>query len=474
MVTLKQVASVNVPSAWSEFNPSATPVGRGAVFSPTYPIFVFDYQTGQIAVGYVVGSNGNSVYNQADANYLITDAIFFSPFGLNYAMGGGGICGYGTGCMGNGGAVCGPWWMVADLNNNAVSYYCHGFIPDNSVTAHFQGIAIDFENGNILFSFSGLTSHDFVVVAIPLSYLSSVISNQAPSSIMSIWLEAPASVSSPSIYRVPFTLFQGNFVQPFSSSEGVYLLVIPLSTLYSNMSSGMPSSSGSPTSLGAYYPVLPQVTSLGVPLAVVYYNGRSAVIKVGATYKGNFYVATVSPSFSVAKSNSFPINGSYFDATLSWWSGVFIVPGISNNTVYVNVYRDVYEYATTTGSYVAVTGQGYVIVAQQPLNSSTVTFVIYQVLLDRTYAFQNVNIAVAGQNVVATGRLVDLNTGSPVPNAVVYLLQLDSLESTFTGDGQVVATGTTDSNGNFSITYTAPSGVNPNNYYYAVYYHAEQ
>ena len=470
MVTLKQVTQVTVTSPWSGYDSSKGQSGRGSVFNPTYPIFVFDYQTGQIAVGYVVGSTGYTYLSQADANYLTIPAIYFTPFGYNYALGGGGVCGAPDGCMGNGGSVCGPWWIIVNLSNNSANTYCQGFIPQNTVTAHLQGLGIDFENGYLLFSNSGHTNSDWVVSAVPISEISSVIQNQVPGGLKAVWLTVPSSVSGGNIYTIPFILFQGNYVQPITTSSGLYINVIPLSTLYANMVSGEPSSSSSPISLGNIYTISTSLSSPGQPIGVTFFTGSANYIGIAVPSGSNMYTFVISSSFTVSGSNTFPIQGSYLSFVHSWWSGLVLLVSYSGSTIYLNVYGAGYEYTSVTGSFGFTSAEGYLVVASQALSSSDVTWTVYQILLDHTYVFQNVTISVSGQTVTATGYLYDETTGTYVAGVTVYLVQVNSLEDNYSGDVEAVASGSTNNNGQFSITYTAPSGTNPANIYWGVYY----
>ena len=471
MVSLSQVYQVTVSSPWNAYNPSSGMSGRGSVFNPTYPIFVFDYQTGQIAVGYVVGTTGYALFGQGDANYLTLPAIYLTPFGYNYVFAGGGECSV-SGCMQNGSNACGPWWIIVNLSSNSVNTYCTGLIPNNPATAHLQGVFIDLVNGNLLIDFSGTSNTNFVINIIPLSNLNQVIQNQAPSNLKSVWINLPSNISSASQYANQGTLFNGNYVQPLYSSNGPYVFVVSLSDIYSSAVTGEPSSSSSPINIGTAYSVA-TLSQMNAPIVGVVFNGSTEQLALGVPSGSNYNVYVLNTSFSVVSSYSFTYQGSQIGFAHAFWNGVFLLPSYSSSTIYVNVYTSSYEYASESGQFGFVTSEGYFVVASQSLTSSSVTFTIYQILLDHTYVFQNVSITVSGNTVTATGTLFDLTQNSAVSGATVYLVQVNSIDDNYSGDVTPLTSGTTNQNGQFSISYTVSSS-GSGQVYYGVYYPGSQ
>ncbi len=472
MTSLKQVTSVTVTSPWSDFDSSGGSIGRGAVVNPSYPIFFFDYYTGQVAVGYVVGSTGYTLQNQADANYFVTPGFYFSVFGYNNWIGGGGICAV-SGCMENGTSECGPWWAIADLASSTLNTYCVGMIPNNPVAGHFQDIMADLVNGNILIITMDTTLSNNIVWIAPISQVSSLLSNTAPSSLKWVYIQSSQG-SNNYVYRQGATMYSGNVVEASFVGNTLYVWVIPLSTLYSNASTGTPSSSSSPITAGTLYQVASlssQTTAIPTVIGIPGSSGITVYVSVEVVISDSSAgVYNLSPSnWSVSNSNTFtlPATGNTFTKTA--WNGVFIVPAYSGSTLYVvalDPKKMSMDYATTTGAYIIAGAEGYVAVASQEPNSSSVTWTVYQVLLDHTYVFQNVSITVSGTSITATGTLYDETAGSAVSGATVYLVAVSSLSDQYSDDVQFINSGSTNSNGQFSITGTTVSGYS----YYGVLY----
>ena len=223
MVSLKQVTQVTVSSPWSSFATSKPAMGRGSIYNPTYPIFIFDYQTGQIAVGYVVGTTAGTFSSQADANFLTVPSIYFTPLGYNYAFGGGGECST-PGCVQNGADACGYWWAIVDLQNNALNTYCTGILPSMPLATHFQSVMIDFVNGNLLMVTNTINFCHIFVFIIPLTCLSAVLNNTQPSKLQYVYMAPQTIPSGISAYTNQAIIFNGYFVQSYTNGTNTCLL----------------------------------------------------------------------------------------------------------------------------------------------------------------------------------------------------------------------------------------------------------
>ena len=463
MVSLKQVTQVTVSSAWSAYDISKGALGRGSVPNPSYPIFFFDYQTSAIAVGYVVGTTGYSLYSQGDCNYLAMPAIYLQVVGLPYVIGGGGECGPQNGCMGNGSDVCGPWWFIYNLSNNTVTITCT-LIPSNGITEHFQGIGLDLINQYLLMSFISSNAKCLIIIVIPISCLSTLLSGTYPSKASWAYVASPSPM--PNVYTAPFTIYGGYIYQPGVSSANVSnnicLWIIPLSCIYSKMTNTSLPSSATPITMGSVVTVYSGSTGIieltAFSFAKATTSGVSFYIAVGGdTGNGCFIYGVVNPSNnSVCFTCKIP--GLYTNNTSrGTFNGVFIVPGYNNGTVYVTAVDPKNKNVcttTTSGYFVMASAEGYVVVANQSLTNSTVTFTVYQVLLSATYAFQNASITVSGTTVTGSGTLINENTGNAVGGVTVYLVGVKSLGDQYTDDVDIIASGTTNSAGQFTISGT--------------------
>jgi hypothetical protein len=461
MVSLKQVTQVTVSSAWSQSDVSRGATGRGSVPNPSYPVFFFDYATSQIAVGYVVGTTGYSLYNQGDCNYLTMPAVYLQVVGLPYVIGGGGECGPQNGCMGNGPDVCGPWWFIYNMTNNTVTVTCT-LIPNNGITGHFQGIGLDLINQYMLMSFISSNAKCLIIIIIPISCLSTLLSGTYPSKASWAYVASPSPM--PNVYAQPFTIYGGYLYQPgvssANTSNNICLWIIPLSCIYAKMTNSSLPSSATPITMGSVITVysgsVPGIGLLAFSFANATTSGLSFYIAVGGdTSSGCFIYGVVNPSNNTVCFTC-KITGLYSQGYAKGaFNGVFIVPGYNSGTVYVTAVDPKNKSVCTTsvsGYYEIMSSEGYIVVASNPLSNSTVTFTVYQILLSATYAFQNASITVSGATVTGSGTLVNENNGSAVGGVTVYLVGVKSLGDMYTNDVDIIASGTTNSAGQFSIS----------------------
>jgi len=475
MVTLKQVTTTSTSSAWSSFDSSKGATGRGSVPNPSYPIFFFDYQTPQIAVGYVVGTSGYSYEGQADANYLVVPAMPLTFLGLNYVLGGGGECGPANSCMGNGPDICGPWWYVLNTSNNTVTTPCN-LIPSNPQTEHLQSILADLINQNLLMTTGQADANNMFIFIIPFTSLSSFVTGTYPSTATWYFAQYPGSTSY-SIYTNSATIYDGNIWQPMYTSSSASEWVIPLSTVYSGASTGVPSSSSSPVSIGTAYIISTSLSGANTSIATVIATSSSSGLTFYIAHMvtesgGNIFVATLNPSNgSVVNTGSFTVVNSGGTANLvkGTFNGVFLYPAQSGSTAYLYTIDPkimTIENTSVTGDFAFVGSEGYFVVATTSLSSSSVSWTVYQILLDNTYVFQNTSITISGTTVTATGTLYNETTSSDVSGATVYLVGINSLDDNYSNDVDVISSGTTNSNGQFNISGTYSSSYK----YYGVLY----
>jgi hypothetical protein len=280
------------------------------------------------------------------------------------------------------------------------------------------------------------------------------------------WIYIISPSPTPNIYTAPFTIYGGYIYQPGVSSANVSnnicLWIISLSYIYSNMSNSALPSSATPSTTGTVVTIYSGSTGIAETIAFSFAkattSGLSFYIAVGGdTGNGCLIYGVVNPSNnSVCFTCKVP--GLYTNNTSRGvFNGVFIVPGYNNGTVYVTAVDPKNKSVCTTsvsGYYAMASSEGYVVVACQQLNNSTVTFKVYQVLLSATYAFQNASITVSGTTVIGSGTLINENTGNAVGGVTVYLVGVKSLGDQYTNDVDIIASGTTNSAGQFSISGT--------------------
>ncbi len=304
-----------------------------------------------------------------------------------------------------------------------------------------------------------------------------MLSNTAPSNMKWTYIQSSEG-SSAYIYTQGATIYSGNLVQPTFVSSTLYLWVTPLSTIYSDATTGAPSSSSSPVTVGTLYQIA-SITSAGSAIPTVIGIPSSSGVTVyvsvavpsgGSVQKTSAVVYNVSPSnWTVSNSSTFTFPATILDFSKATWNGVFLYPAWSGSDIYVIVIDPktmTMEYTSTSGAYGMIGAEGYAVIASQALSSSSVTWTVYQILLDHTYVFQNVSITISGSTVTATGTLYDQTASSAVASATVWLVAVGSLSDQYSDDVVFITSGTTNSNGQFSISGSTQSGYS----YYGVLY----
>jgi hypothetical protein len=474
MVTLQQVSSVTVTSPWSDYNTGVTNALTVTIVNPFYPVFIFNYintsNCGLWVIGYVSGDNAGTVFNHTCGWLTLDGSFYFDVFGYPYAMTGGYLTGVSS-CANNGEF----WWAFVNQNTGALNVYCSGWEPSNTVTEQFIAVVADLVQSNILVLSRFGPKYAFVIWIIPVTEISTLLNNSPPSSMK---FAVVNTVNVPGEYMMNFypVIYNGNLIVATESYAVIYFAVMPLSDIYINAMSGVPTSSTPVTTIGTDYEYneyefesYPIVTVIAIPSG----NSISVYISfISQTRNQNFYVANLSPSnFSVVSSYTTTFQAEFYTWSYSTYNGVFIIISITTTNNVPTLY--VYAFDPKSGScdntsisisstsvFAGISYEGYLVVSQQPLNNTTVTFVIYQVLLDHTYVFQNVAVSTTSSTITFSGVLYDETAGAPVANATVWLVAVRSYVKQYSNDVVPLASTTTDSAGHFTVSAPMQSGYN--------------
>jgi hypothetical protein len=477
-LTLKQVGTTTVTSPFSDYSVVSSGYGNSGdlnVVNPTYPIFIFDYYTGQVDVGYVVGNTASRPYPGCDINVINIPDVYLQVVGYNYVITGGGGCSCSP-IQSNGSSGCGAWTAFVNLSSNTIITYptsSDQLFPVTSFMGHLNSVAVDLINSVLLLAFvnAQLTpAYGGLFYAIPLSDLQSLLSGTFPTS--ATWALLNMSNTSYQIYKCNMVLYNGQVYIPLDEPSGTSgaLWQFAESSILNSGNTGTPPSSASPTTTGTVINILTTTGNIiSTKASIVYYNNNYYVAIGYATSTPSVYVGmynintgSVQYTYSFTNLNIDPYQMAVF-------SGVFLVSGSNNSTGYV------YAIDPKTGGilstslstpFIAVSSSGYVVASNTQLNSSSVTFTIYQVLLTQTPKFQNVSITVSGSTVSASGTLIDQTSGNAISGATVYLVGVRSYEDNYSNDVVVINSTTTSSTGSFSVSGSTQSGIS----YYGVKY----
>lgn len=447
-------------------------MNRSLVLNTAVPIIVFDFNTtdNENRVGYIQGNTAymhNISTGTGGANLLVRPAPLFSPFGYNKVMAGGQVCGN-SGCMQNGISSCGPWYLWYDISAQQFTINCTAQ-PTNNLSVGLWQILID---NNYVYFIHGTTtepsSASLLIWRIPVSDLGTLLNNnQFPSSAQ--WAHVqPPGLTTMSTYRA--SAFILNNVLYISGIDGnnssiTYIYYVNLSQITWN--SGTPG--GSPQEVGAYKSIqLPAGAVYQPRISPVYDANYNVFIAYLAVYNNgqNITFKKLDTSLNVIAQQDFqgPFHG--YSEDIRAGLGVSIYTQNGSTSVYVFDYR---AFPQQLDSALAQDGANWsaldptnlmLITAQPDLASNPFTLRIYQILVDVLPVFQNVQFSISGNNTLTvTGRLVNLNGNTAVSNATVKLIAVYSYRDFETADSSIIGTGTTDANGNFSISGTIQSGV---------------
>ncbi len=484
MISLRQVSSVTVTSPWIDYVSSGGYATANPIINPFYPIFIFNYISstcgGHHSAGYVAGNNAGSLLNNSCPKYQMVDAFNFTIFGYQYAMGGGDIGGVSpSGCSNN------IFWTFINLKTVSVNTYCSGLIPNNGVSVAIIQVLADLVQQNILILDLNNYESALIIWIIPVSEISIMLQNLPPPSMKF------AYITTTSMYNTLFPpyfaiIYDGNLLVSNINTSTLQLWVAPLSQIYANAISGVPNSKTTAVAIATDYIFNQFSNSYETTLmAVAIPSGNDIIVYISFlvnTLDGTWIVVNVSPvDWSVVSSFSpnVPAGGSTACGNYAFtrWNGLFIVAtfGFSpscdqliitvidpKTNSYEYTYVPVPQYGITT----IISTNGYIAISQQPPNNSSVTFIIYQILLDHTYVFQNVKVSILGTTIFASGILYDETENAPVANATVWLVAVRSIAGQYTSDIIPITSGTTNNNGQFSIVASLQSGYE----YYGVFY----
>lgn len=466
-LTLKQVTSVTVTGASNQYG---TGVGRASILNPSTPIIVFDInEPNGVTVGVVNGTTGSSppLIGGQDSNYLVLPSMRLQFLGINYAIGGGQVCSA-SGCMQNGSGACGPWLILFNSSTNNYTFTC-SLIPNNPVTGGVMFILADTVSQYLIMGLVGANDVGIIFIIIPFTELSTFVSGTYPSTAYYLFGNSSTSGMTPYIATATIwngTLWMGISFSPSSTSTGVGYWQIPLSTLYSEMTTSLPTASTPMTTIGTATQIATTNVGYAHPLIWTYstISSGSVVTNLALIVEAGtnqIYFWSINPSTSTASSAQ-TINMPYTHYNHTIYNSVLVSGTASSSTVTVAVFDPKsggVEQTSVPGVTLLLGGEGYIAVATSSMANSSYGVVVYQILLDHTYVIQNPSITVSGSTITATGTLYDLTAGAPVSGATVWLTAVQGVDDNFQVAFQTIASATTNSNGQFKITGSVVSGV---------------
>jgi len=193
-------------------------------------------------------------------------------------------------------------------------------------------------------------------------------------------------------------------------------------------------------------------------LVNIYWNPYSSF------YTYNYTILSVDPStLSVNTIASLTYNNAITGHTVYWNIVTYVNnPLIMTGAILDGEYLGIFIYNRNTGetqflsapynaTNILVTDGGYVIILYNNY------LYVYQIVSDYAPVLTNVQF---NQNNTITGTAMDLVSNTPASGVVVALFQLES-QGGYNFSGEIIATTTTDSNGNFSFQVSQPG-------YYAI------
>ena len=410
----------------------------------------------------------SSCYNGNDCSALQAEGLDLSFLGYPYFITGGG-------CI-SGSGSCPPTPNPSGVET------CNLIINKETgeITQLFGGalsntlsVMADTNNGYlIIVTSTNSTSADFII-AIPFSSITSILAGKIPPDAK--WVIVSTSDGS-SLYANQAELIDGNIYFVSNTGNGVEVFKFPLSEVYNSQCTGIPQGYSSCT-----YTVNP-LTSISQPVANSGGNILTDAIKMnGVSYliifypsNGNFTVILYNTEDNTYSINTFGqnIEPQFITTGIAIYNHIVLATAQQLDGTWLLYAYDPFngkvDSTTIPNVYQAVpTDNGYVVTLSNTLSSnSQVTISIYKVLFTISPKFQNVSITKTLNQVTVQGTLIDENSGNPLPNYPVMLVAVNGVEVNTVTDFTVLATGTTDSNGNFTLTTSDTS----HSFYGVVYY----
>ena len=460
-INFKQVAQASGITAFSNYTPA--PTSRSYVLSPTTPVLVFDLgQGGSFPyVGLVNGSSAQLLYSStAGLDNSNPSPLWF----LNAILVGG---------AGSTSSGLAPWYGAYNISSNSFNYAIN-IQPLSGSPQSLQDVTLDFQNQVAYLFYRSSNVSNAIIYAISFSNLAGLVSNlQFPSSYSVAYFTAP---NAPSVFSVEGGVLvyynQTFYINTYDGSGNYYVFVVQYSSL--TWSSTFPSSV---QAVGSLYQYMTGGTT-DVPNGEMFLNyivsgstitAELLIYAVTNYNSSNYYYGTVAIySFNLSNNTATQLYSSTSanaKGTAVNMGGIIvfaqIVSGSSGawNTA-VGVFDrnlNIYEISQTFNSVqdTFVSQGGYAVVVSG--STSSLTFTVYQILLDTTPTIQNLSY----NGGTLTGTVVDQTSGNPLANITVFLIQLASEGDDWAG-GAVIASTTTNTSGGFSFSISQTG-------YYAVY-----
>jgi len=492
-------------------NPWIEPVYDVIVIDPTTPILLFDYYANNGSVLTIVGGSA-VLWTQMGETIIRTPYVPILYF-QNAIIFGGYVCGWswqyttglvevngsygpatqvtGPSCLpGGNNSGCKGWVGVFNYLSGQVNASCSSDLFDTYTFGSTQvagseldNVVIDFVNNNLylfLLAQSGSTSQNsYIVVSIPLDlYTESptigfgyfITKLNIPTGTILYYIQPPnvnANIQS-------IALYQNTLYIPAQDSNGNnYIWIIPLSSLSSGSNSTtFPMTVGTVTEIyssgGSTIPVLflNHYIDNGnfVDELLVFFQASTY------TYVYSFNLSTLTATQLTQLSNiNFHAGPVYFGGILAWTEKTMITTISSGSTTgtvevaetgvtalyNVAIYdrkEDAYEQTQQLSGLcdMKVAEPGYAVAFT--CSSSGINYTVYQIVVDVMPVITNL----AFNYGTLTGTVVNAaNNNAPLPNITLYLVQPVG-QSDDSTTATVIATTTTDSNGNFTFTINTP------------------
>ena len=487
--------------------------GFSVVINPTLPIVLFSYENnGYMGIAVVIGNvaqyyGGGTASQSAGIVAYHTPIVFFENSIVIPVL-------YGS---------YGDWWDYASslvvVNYQAkISNYQGYVLPyqfsaSEYLLAGFTDAYLDFQNQNLYLL--GVNYNMFIVLlfAIPFSQLSTLLNQlQLPSQFQEASLMPPNGENLISYYYTypppcaeggtdiaPTMIYYNEQFYLFfgGGEEAIYMWTFSLSEI--TWSNTLPSSTTTTINGTTYYYVPSNLQTVGNIVNIMPEAGYPDIYIYGFNVGFNYYISggtiypeilvpvildnynvpegwtlaviSVNPNtLNVTAVADIPYNGVNPALSVYPYLPIYISGGLLVSTAYVSSsssssYWYVFVYDRNTGDmalfpppndviFVIPAEGGYVISVTGSSTNATIT--IYQVVADAVPVITNVEFA----NNTISGTATDLVSNTPVSGATVALFQLIS-QGGYEFSGAIVATTTTDSNGDFSFQVSQPG-------YYAI------